>query len=51
MRRFDPKLTDAEVANIAGQIDGNWKSGERLNPKGKRLKNSDEPVTAIHPAS
>ncbi|MBC5816503.1 MAG: hypothetical protein GIW97_08175 [Candidatus Eremiobacteraeota bacterium] len=49
MRRYDPKLTDADIANIAGQIDGNLKSGARLNPRGKRLKNSDEPVTTIHP--
>ena len=48
MRRFDPKLTDAQISNIAGQIDGNLKSGVRLNPRGKRLANSDEPITSIH---
>ncbi|MFN2529179.1 MAG: hypothetical protein ABR584_10740 [Candidatus Baltobacteraceae bacterium] len=47
MRRYDPKLTDADIANIAGQIDGNLKSGARLNPVGNRLKNSDEPLTRI----
>jgi len=47
MRAFDPKLTDAEVTNIAQQIDDNNRSGKRLNPKTKRLKNSDEPVTIL----
>ncbi len=49
MRRYDTKLTDADIANIAAQIDGNIKSGARLNPREKRLKNSDEPVTMIRP--
>lgn len=47
MRDYDPKLSDADVLSIAQQIDDNWKSGKRLNPKNKRLKNSDEPVTIL----
>jgi len=45
MRRFDPKLSDAEVASIAKQLDDNARAGAALNPKKKRLKNSDQPVT------
>lgn len=45
MRRFDAKLTDAQIETIARGIDGNAIAGARLNPKKKRLRNSDEPVT------
>ena len=44
MRRFDPKLSDAEVATIAAAIDDNAGAGAALNPKKHRLKNSDEPA-------
>ena len=47
MRAYDAKLSDDEVTSIAQQIDDNWKSGKRLNPRNKRLKNSDEPVTIL----
>ncbi len=47
MRTYDPKLTDADIANIASQIDANAKASKRLNPRGRRLKNSDEPATAF----
>ncbi len=50
MRRYDSKLTDADIANIAGQIDDNNKAGAKLNPASKRLKNSDEPVTTLRVA-
>jgi hypothetical protein len=45
MRAFDPKLTDAELDTIARGIDGNDRSGQKLNKKGRVLKNGDEPVT------
>ena len=44
-RRFDAKLTDEQVTLIARSIDDNRAAGAQLNPKKKRLKNSDEPVT------
>jgi hypothetical protein len=45
MRRFDPKLSDAEIATIAEGIDEGASFGAALNPKKKRLRNWDEPVT------
>jgi len=45
MRRFDPKLSDAEIATIAEGIDEGAGFGAALNPKKKRLRNWDEPVT------
>jgi hypothetical protein len=45
MRRFDPKLSDAEIAGIAKDIDESAQLGAALNPKKKRLRNSDGPVT------
>ncbi len=47
MRRFDPKLSDEEIATIARDIDAQSKLGAALNPKKKRLQNSDEPVTVF----
>jgi len=47
MRRFDPKLSDAEVAEIAKGIDESAQAGSALNPKKKRLLNSDQPVTVF----
>ena len=44
-RRFDPKLTDDEIATIARGIDDNAKAAAPLNPKKRRLRNSDDPVT------
>lgn len=43
-RAFDPKLSDEEIVTIAKGIDDN-RMGAALNPKKKRLRNSDEPVT------
>ena len=45
MRAYDPKLTDADIATIAKQIDDNGKAGKQLNPASKRLANGDEPAT------
>lgn len=47
MRTFDPKLSDAELRMIAGNIDSNRKEGRSLNRGKRRLRNSDEPVTAF----
>lgn len=47
MRRFDPKLTDEQIDTIARAIDENAFAGARLNPKKKRLRNADEPVTTF----
>jgi hypothetical protein len=48
MRRFDPKLSDAQVERIARDIEGAGQLGPALNPKKKPLQNSDEPVTLLH---
>ncbi len=42
-RRFDAKLTDADIERIAGKIDDS-RAGAVLNPKKKPLRNSDEMV-------
>jgi hypothetical protein len=47
MRRFDPKLNDAEITTIARGIDEGARFGAALNPKKKRLRNWDEPVTTF----
>jgi hypothetical protein len=47
MRRFDPKLSDAEIHGIARDIDDGGALGAALNPKKKRLRNGDEPVTSF----
>jgi hypothetical protein len=44
-RTFDPKLSDEQLTLIARAIDDNRAAGARLNPRKKRLKNSDEPIT------
>lgn len=44
MRAFDPQLTDKHLQDIAAGIDDTLKTGERINPKGRALKNWDEPV-------
>ena len=41
---FDPELTDDQRSAIAFAIDANRKAALALNPKKKRLKNSDEPA-------
>jgi hypothetical protein len=47
MREFDPSLTDSDLEKIAAGIDGNFKGGQAVNPKGRDLKNRDEPVTVF----
>ncbi len=45
MRRFDPRLSDADLDTIAHAIDDNGRGAARLNPrKATALKNADEPV-------
>ena len=44
MRTFDKNLSDADITTIASNIDGNLDLGKALNPKGKRLRNWDEPI-------
>jgi hypothetical protein len=45
MRKFDPSLTDKQLETIASGIDDNLKLGDRVNPKGRVLKNWNEPDT------
>lgn len=45
MRRFDAKLSDEQIQTIARGIDEGAAAGAKLNPKKKRLRNGDEPVT------
>ncbi len=47
MREYDPHLTEKQLHDIAGGIDDNLKVGARINPKGRALKNSDEPATTF----
>lgn len=44
-RSFDANLTDKNIDDIAGGIDYNLTLGKRINPKGRALKNWDEPAT------
>ncbi len=50
LRRFDRKLGAADKDKIARAIDDNRKAAAALNPRKKRLKNGDEPVTTFAPA-
>jgi hypothetical protein len=43
MRKFEPSLTDKDIQTIASGIDYNLKAGQAVNPKGRALKNWDEP--------
>lgn len=43
MRSFDPNLTEKQRDDIAAGIEDNFKIGERVNPKGRALKNWNEP--------
>ena len=45
MRAYDPHLTDKQISDIAEGMDFSLGLGARVNPKGKALKNSDEPAT------
>ncbi len=45
MRAFDPTLSEAELDAIARGIDGNFAAGEKLDKRGRALKNADEPAT------
>ena len=43
MRRFDAHLSDAQIDDIARQVDGLDKLGAQLRPKGHGLVNADPP--------
>lgn len=47
MRSFDAKLSEAEIDTIARGIDDAWSVGQRVNAKGKVLRNGDEPEAAF----
>lgn len=47
MRAYDPQLTDKQISDIAEGMDFYMGLGSRVNPKGKALKNSDEPATTF----
>jgi hypothetical protein len=47
MRDFDPRLSDKQIETIASGIDDNLKIGKQVNPKGRALKNADEPLTTF----
>lgn len=47
MREFDPALTDKQIEQIAAGIEDTLATGKRVNPKGKALRNWDEPVTVF----
>lgn len=47
MRAFDPGLSDKDVNSIAEGVDYYQGAGKRVNPKGRALKNSDEPATTF----
>ena len=44
MREFDPRLSDAQVAQIARDTDYNIGVGKNLNPTKHPLQNSDAPL-------
>ena len=50
MRRFDPQLSDKDLETIAQNIDGNLKLGDAIDPKGRALKNWDEPAATFEAA-
>lgn len=50
MRKFDPDLSDKAVETIAQGIDGNLKLGQAIDPKGRALKNWDEPASTFEAA-
>jgi hypothetical protein len=47
MRRFDPRLTDDEIAEIALAIAAGARSRVALNPKKRRIANSVAPVDIV----
>ncbi len=46
MRRFDPRLTDAQVEAIARKIQEQRELGRSLAPKRAKLTNDIEPLTS-----
>jgi hypothetical protein len=44
MRSFDPELSEKDVNAIADGIQQNLDLGKDVNPKGRALRNSDEPA-------
>ena len=47
MRTFDRALSSGDVETIARNIDGNLKLGAAIDPKGRALRNWDEPATVF----
>lgn len=47
MREFDPGLSDKDVKTIAEGVNYYQSAGSRVNPKGRALKNSDEPTPSF----
>ncbi|MGZ3497599.1 MAG: hypothetical protein ACXWNK_00185 [Vulcanimicrobiaceae bacterium] len=47
MRAYDPQITEEELDSIARSVDDTWSLGKRLNPKGKALRNGDEPIVSF----
>ena len=50
MRKFDPQLSERDLGTIAQNIDGNLKLGASIDPKGRALKNWNEPVPSFEAA-
>jgi len=47
MRRFEPGLSDAEIATIARGIDDNLAAGPLLAGRSHPLRNGDAPATVF----
>lgn len=50
MRRFDPSLADAQLDEIARSIEEQWRIGAAVDPKGRALRNGDEPDSVFRAA-
>jgi hypothetical protein len=50
MRAFDAGLSDRDIEKIARGIDANLKLGPTIDPKGRALKNWDEPAVTFKAA-
>jgi hypothetical protein len=47
MRRFDKRLTDDDIAEIARIVDENATARRALNPKKRRLENGVAPLDVV----
>jgi hypothetical protein len=47
MRRFDPRLTEGEISEIALAIAENARARAALNPKKRRLDNAVAPLDIV----